>query len=141
MTRWQRYNLRHPDRRKAAAARYRAKNREKRNAQKREWARRNVEHVRKYQAQWASKQPAKFWNHWPSRPPQRTRKPGRTRMQTIEANRAIQRRQRDVLSNSYLRPQAVLRMKPIDTVRNSIALKRSRKVLNLFAALETLCKP
>lgn len=83
--------------------RYRQKNREKRNAQKREWAERNKEHVRKYQAQWASKQPAQFWNRWPSRPPQRTRKPGRTYAQQLEANRIIRQKQRENLSDSYLR--------------------------------------
>ena len=36
--RWQRYDLCHPERRKASAVKYRQKNREKRNAGKRAWA-------------------------------------------------------------------------------------------------------
>ena len=103
LPRWKRYNLRHPERRKATAKKYREANREKRNASKREWAKRNAEHVRQYQSEWTEKQPPKFWQRWPSRPPQKSRKPGRTYQQEIEANKILRRKMRTKISDSYLR--------------------------------------
>lgn len=101
--RWKRYAERHPERKKASADKYRAANREKRNACKREWAKQNKEHVRKYQEQWTAKQPPRFWRRWPSSPPQRDRKPGRTYEQILAANNEARRANRKNISDSYLR--------------------------------------
>jgi hypothetical protein len=101
--RWKRYAEKYPERKKASADRYRAANREKRNACKREWAKRNKEHVRKYQEQWTAKQPPLYWFRWQSRPPQRTRKPGRTYEQTLEAHKEARKLDRQKIGDSYLR--------------------------------------
>jgi hypothetical protein len=103
LPRCKRYNLRHPDRRKATAKKYREANRAKRNAYKREWAKRNAEHVRQYQSAWIEKQQPNFWQRWPSRPPQKSRKPGRNSAQAIEANKILRQKMRATISDSYLR--------------------------------------
>ena len=101
--RWKRYAEKYPERKKASADKYRAANREKRNACKREWAKRNKEHVRKYQEQWMAKQPPLYWFRWQSRPPQRTRTPGRTYEQTLEAHKEARKLDRQKIGDSYLR--------------------------------------
>lgn len=83
--------------------RYRARNRDRRNTEKREWAKRNRNHVQEYQKSWIAKQPPNFWQRWPSRPPQKTRNPGRTYQQEIEANKLLRQKMREVISDSYLR--------------------------------------
>lgn len=103
LPRWKRYDMVHPERRRDAQQRYRIKNRERRNAQKREWYKRNKKHVQEYQKAWIAKQPDKFWNRWPSRPPQRKRKPGRTYSEKLQANRTAQAKVRAELGDSYLR--------------------------------------
>lgn len=88
---------------RARWARSRAKHRDKRNAQKRSWAKRNREHVRAYQSAWLAKQPPRFWTRWPSRPPERKRKPGRTYLEILESNRLLRAKMRAEISDSYLR--------------------------------------
>lgn len=100
---WKRYNLRHPERRKASYEKYRLKNRTKRNAQRRDWGVQNKDRIRVYMVEWLSKQPAKFWNRWPSRQPQRNRKPGRSYEQQLQANRLCRAQACKDLRDSYLR--------------------------------------
>jgi hypothetical protein len=120
---------------RARQARYRAKHHEKRNREKRDWAKRNREHVRAYQAAWTAKQPAQFWNRWPSRPPRRTRKPGRTYVEKLEVNRKLRAKMRAELGDSYLRGwmsrESGYRIKPkewpaalVEAKRGNIKLKR-----------------
>lgn len=138
LPRWKRYNLRHPARRKAVTKRYRLANRISRNAAKREWAKRNRAHVREYQAGWTARQPPNFWNRWPSRPPRRQRKPGRTYQENLEANRQLRAQFRRELSESYLRPQARKSGVPPTELKTQIRLWRTKRLFGTLAVAGVL---
>ena len=121
MTRSQRYDLRHPERRKASHRRYRLRNREKRNAQRRAWGKANREKIRPYQREWYRAHPR----------PRIARKPGRNADQVLEAGRKLHAAQAINISDSYVRgylssknhirnaPEAL-----VDCVRTIIKIKR-----------------
>lgn len=134
MTRWQKYNLTHPERRKASAKRYRDANKEKRAAYTKDWKARNTARNCAKMKEWRTKQPKQYWKLWKSWKPKtglgRWPTPGRTYEQTLAANRVLRNKMCQNLSDSYLRGWMSRttgnRIKPSEWPDSLVELKRAQ---------------
>lgn len=87
--------------------RYRENNKARRAAYMKLWRIKNATHRAEYHRRWKAKQPKQYWKRWDSW--KRQRKNGRwpngsrTPAETLKANRDLRRKQRQQISDSYLR--------------------------------------